>query len=173
MGLYAICVSNWNLRLTRDHFLTKHWSPHTHRCSAVHCWPWGVFIGAGQPLQHGEVRDTNLAWVRPSCGLSNSHSSTIAIGLFSYLSLIADLQCITIHHGEKQTWQVVRGTIHGNNIVMMCNQKMPQMGKRQLLYCVKARWTQPFAAYWTTYVWRWEMKLSLEFFFTPFLWLCL
>ena len=28
------------------------------------CWPW-VFIGAGQPLQHGEVRDTNLARVRP------------------------------------------------------------------------------------------------------------
>ena len=25
------------------------------------CWPWGVFIGAGQPLQHDEVRDTNLA----------------------------------------------------------------------------------------------------------------
>ena len=24
-----------------------------------------VFIGASQPLQHGEVRDTNLAWVRP------------------------------------------------------------------------------------------------------------
>ena len=46
------------------------------------CWPWGVFIGVGQPLQHGEVRDSYLAWVRPSCGLSNSHSSTIAIGLF-------------------------------------------------------------------------------------------
>ena len=30
------------------------------------CWPWGVFIGAGQPLQHGEVRAlTNLACVRP------------------------------------------------------------------------------------------------------------
>ena len=29
------------------------------------CWPCGVFIGAGQPLQHGEVRDTNLAWVKP------------------------------------------------------------------------------------------------------------
>ena len=27
--------------------------------------PQGVLIGAGQPLQHGEVRDTNLAWVRP------------------------------------------------------------------------------------------------------------
>ena len=47
------------------------------------CWPWGVFIGVGQPLQHGEVRDSYLAWVRPSCGLSNSHSSTIAIGLFN------------------------------------------------------------------------------------------
>ena len=29
------------------------------------CWPWGLFIGAGQPLQHGEVRDSYLAWVRP------------------------------------------------------------------------------------------------------------
>ena len=29
------------------------------------CWPWEVFICAGQPLQHGEVTDTNLAWVRP------------------------------------------------------------------------------------------------------------
>ena len=28
------------------------------------CRPW-VFIGAGQPLQSCEVRDTNLAWVRP------------------------------------------------------------------------------------------------------------
>ena len=24
-----------------------------------------VFIGAGQPLQHGEVRDSSLAWMRP------------------------------------------------------------------------------------------------------------
>ena len=28
------------------------------------CWPWGVFIRAGQPLQHGQVRDSNLAWGR-------------------------------------------------------------------------------------------------------------
>ena len=33
-----------------------------------HCWHWGVFIGADQPLHHGEVRDSNLAWVRPVCG---------------------------------------------------------------------------------------------------------
>ena len=65
VGLYAICVWNWNWWLTQDHFLIKHWNQRTHRCSAVRCWPWGVFIGAGQPLQHGEVRDTNLAWVRP------------------------------------------------------------------------------------------------------------
>ena len=65
MGLYAIWVWNWNWWLTQDHFLIKHWSQRTHRCSAVRCWPWGVFIGAGQQLQHGEVRDTNLAWVRP------------------------------------------------------------------------------------------------------------
>ena len=65
VGLYAICVWNWNWWLTQDHFLIKHWSQRTHRYSAVRCWPWGVFIGAGQPLQHGEVRDTNLAWVRP------------------------------------------------------------------------------------------------------------
>ena len=31
------------------------------------CWPW-VSIDAGQPLQHGEVRDTHLAWVRPVIG---------------------------------------------------------------------------------------------------------
>ena len=65
MGLYVICVWNWNWWLTQDHFLIKHWSHRTHRCSAVRCWPWGVNIGAGQSLQHGEVRGTNLAWVRP------------------------------------------------------------------------------------------------------------
>ena len=65
VSLYAICVWNWNWWFTQDLFLIKHWSQRTHRCSAVRCWPWGIFIGAGQPLQHGEVRDTNLAWVRP------------------------------------------------------------------------------------------------------------
>ena len=119
---------------------------------------------------------STLVLVRPSCGLSNSHSSTIAIGLSNLFSLIADLQCITIRHGEKQTWQArcctwVRGTIHANNIVMMCYQKMPQMGIRQLLYCVKARWTQPFAAYWTTYVSKMEVRnetFSLIFFHSIF-----
>ena len=56
VGLYAICVWNWNWWLTQDHFLIKHWSQCTHRCLApVVPWPWGVFIGAGQPLQHGEA----------------------------------------------------------------------------------------------------------------------
>ena len=34
LGLYAICVLNWNWWLTQDHFLIKHWSQRTYRCSA-------------------------------------------------------------------------------------------------------------------------------------------
>ena len=34
VGSYAICVLNWNWWLTQDHFLIKHWSQRTHRCSA-------------------------------------------------------------------------------------------------------------------------------------------
>ena len=34
VGLYAICVWNWNWWLTQDHFLIKHWSQRSHRCSA-------------------------------------------------------------------------------------------------------------------------------------------
>ena len=41
------------------------------------CWPWVVFIGAGQPLQHGEVRDTNLAWVRLVVFLISDDHTTI------------------------------------------------------------------------------------------------
>ena len=33
-----------------------------------------VFIGAGQPLQRGEIRDSHLAWVRPVLSL---HSYSI------------------------------------------------------------------------------------------------
>ena len=34
VGSYAICVLNWNWWLTQDHFLIRHWSQRTHRCSA-------------------------------------------------------------------------------------------------------------------------------------------
>ena len=34
VGLYAICVWNWNWWLTQYHFLIKHWSQCTHHCSA-------------------------------------------------------------------------------------------------------------------------------------------
>ena len=34
VGSYAICVLNWNWWLTQDHFLIKHGSQRTHRCSA-------------------------------------------------------------------------------------------------------------------------------------------
>ena len=66
VDLYAICVWNWNWWLTQDHFLIKHWSQRTHRCSASVVGPEEYSLGlVGQPLQHGEVRDTNLAWVKP------------------------------------------------------------------------------------------------------------
>ena len=46
------------------------------RGSPVMSWillkPWGVFIEAGQPLQHGEVRDTNLS---EACGTNHVHIS--------------------------------------------------------------------------------------------------
>ena len=38
-------------------------SPTPHACSPL--LALSIFIGAGQPLQHGEVRDSYLAWVRP------------------------------------------------------------------------------------------------------------
>ena len=34
VGSYANCVLNWNWWLTQDHFLIKHWSQRTQRCSA-------------------------------------------------------------------------------------------------------------------------------------------
>ena len=34
VDLYVICVWNWNWWLTQDHFLIKHWSQCSHRCSA-------------------------------------------------------------------------------------------------------------------------------------------
>ena len=57
VGLYAICVWNWNWWFTRDHFLIKRWSQHKHRCSAP-------VVGL-EEYSLGLVRDTNLAWVRP------------------------------------------------------------------------------------------------------------
>ena len=50
------------------------------------CWPWGLFIGAGQPLQHGEVRDTNLAWLRPVIGAASQIAKTLGSTSIRYRS---------------------------------------------------------------------------------------
>ena len=67
------------------------------RGSPVMSWillkPWGVFIGAGQPLQHGEVRDTNLAWVRPV-------AQTMCISLGTYCTWQLGLLAILQAHAE-------------------------------------------------------------------------
>ena len=103
VGLYVICVWNWNWWLTQDHFLIKHWSQRTHRCSAVRCWPW-VFIGAGQPLQHGEVKDTNLAWLRPVGQTTPREMSPL---------LISWLRCLRNQHvfnlQKNTTWKYQLG----------------------------------------------------------------
>ena len=60
-----------------------------------------------------------------------------------------------------------------NILMMMCYQKTPQMGIRQLLCCVKARWTLNYQLFAEQQLlmspyWRWGMKLSLAvswFFF--------
>ena len=45
---------------------------------AVRCWSW-VLTWVGQPLQHGEVRDTNLAWVRPVGLFINTFNTRITL----------------------------------------------------------------------------------------------
>ena len=52
-------------------------------------------IGAGQPLQHGEVRDTNLAWVRPVCG------AMWDVELFSRLRFMHVLHIFQRHKSDE------------------------------------------------------------------------
>ena len=71
VGLYAICVYNWNWKLTQHHFLIKHWSQRTDRRSAaivgLECIQWGwstatAWWGQGQVLGVSEACADN----RPS-----------------------------------------------------------------------------------------------------------
>ena len=60
VGSYAICVLNWNWWLTQDHFLIKHWSQRTHRCSArvvgLESIHWGLVS------RYSTVRSGTLTW---------------------------------------------------------------------------------------------------------------
>ena len=81
VGLYAICVWNWNWRLTQHHFLMKHWSQRTHRCSAPVLGLEEYSLRTGQPLQHGEVRYSDADSLRKY--LSTSHYG-VHVGKFSW-----------------------------------------------------------------------------------------
>ena len=74
-------LSNQALKSAHPSLLSSHW------------WPWGgVFIGAGQLLQHGEVRDTKLAWVRP-----------VAMSQEEYVNILSKHLLILDQHVSSQT----------------------------------------------------------------------
>ena len=65
ISLCAIRSWNWNWKLTQDHFLIERWIERTHSCSAVRCWPWGVFSSWLASCDLGTTRSSYLAWVGP------------------------------------------------------------------------------------------------------------
>ena len=64
-SLCAIRSWNWNWILTQDNFLIEHWIQRTHRCSAVRCWPWGIYSSWLASRDLGTTRSSYLAWVGP------------------------------------------------------------------------------------------------------------
>ena len=70
ISLCAIRSWNWNWKLTQNHFLIERWIQRTHRCSAVRCWPWGVFSSWLASRDLGTTRSSYLAWVGPVVRLS-------------------------------------------------------------------------------------------------------
>ena len=94
VGLYAICVLNWNWWLTQDHFLIKHWSKRTYRCSASRCWPWEyslVLVSRYSTVRSGTLtwREWGLCWGR----LQNTYKQRVLM------------------HGH-QGWNVRHGLCH-------------------------------------------------------------
>ena len=65
ISLCAIRSWNWNWKLTQDNFLIERWIQLTHRCSAVRCWPWGIFRSWLASRDLGTTRPSYLAWVGP------------------------------------------------------------------------------------------------------------
>ena len=82
------------------------------------CWPWGVFIGAGQPLQHGEARDSNLAWVRPvDISLMQFYGPiqglwlprTWFVDCVSWSVMLMDLHIIRLWGSRRLSWPTQTG----------------------------------------------------------------
>ena len=60
VGLYAICVWNWNWWLIQDHFLINHCNQRTHRCSAPVVGLEEYSLGLGS--RYSTVRSLTLTW---------------------------------------------------------------------------------------------------------------
>ena len=84
VGSYAICVLNWNWLLTQDHFVIKHWSQRTHRCSArvVGLEEYSLVLVS----RYSTVRSGTLTW--REWGLWLEPSITSVGDLIKYLLLI-------------------------------------------------------------------------------------
>ena len=76
VGSYDICVLNWNWWLTQDHFLIKHWSQRTRRCSArvVGLEDYSLVLVS----RYNTVRSGTLTW--REWGLWTECSLTIGTG---------------------------------------------------------------------------------------------
>ena len=67
VGLYAICVCNWNWKSTQDHFPIEHWSQRSHHCSApvveYSAHDWRAATGYSSYLARvGPMASTTPGW---------------------------------------------------------------------------------------------------------------
>ena len=107
-SLCAIRSWNWNWKLTQDNFLIEHWIQRTHRCSAVRCWPWGIYSSWLASRDLGTTRSSYLAWVGPVVRASNLSQNTIHPMLLERFTKISPLHILP---GQDQaTTQITYNT---------------------------------------------------------------
>ena len=115
VGSYAICVLNWNWWwLTQDHFLIKHWSQRTHRCSArvVGLEEYSLMLVS----RYSTVRSGTLTWhewglcswdFTAMCWRLNN-TVDILQTTFSFAFLLYFFFTVTSHerHSISNNWQI-------------------------------------------------------------------
>ena len=101
VGSYVICALNWNWWLTQNHFLIKHWSQHTHRCSARVV---GLEYSLVLVSPYNTVRSGTLTWHEWGLWLwaGNTHNMVCQCAellLFSPRRLHINCQVVPEHMG--------------------------------------------------------------------------
>ena len=108
ISLCAIRSWNWNWKLTQDHFLIERWIQRTHRCSAVRCWPWGVFSSWLASRDLGTTRSSYLEWVGPVVRTA-SHIRAVARPPYGDLAMHLRCGCV-VAVSEKSLMSVYKAT---------------------------------------------------------------